>query len=410
MKGFTTRAIHSPYPKKDPHGALRMPVYEGVTFEFEKSIDIQLAFEGKKPAHAYSRISNPTVEDFELRVRAVSDAQGVIAVSSGMAAISSVILALAEAGTNIITTKFLFGNTYSFFNHTLKPWGLGIKYADMSDPESVARAIDSQTRAIFVETITNPQLQVADFRALAEIGRKRGVPLIIDGTLTTPYLFKSKDSGVAVEVISSTKYMSGGATSVGGIIIDNGTFDWKQSPRLKTAAAKAGPFALIYHLRREVYRNLGCCLSPHNAFLQTLGLETMAMRIEKSCANALALARFLASSPKVKSVNYPGLESSPAHALAKTQFQNRFGGLLTLTLDNKVACYRLMDALSVVRRATNINDNKTLILHPASTIFCEYGDPEKAEMGVSDSLLRLTLGIEDSEDLIEDFQKGLESI
>ncbi len=410
MKGFTTRAIHGVVLKKDPHGSLRFPVYDNVAFEFETARDLELSFEGKKPAHAYSRISNPTVADFEQRVKTLADALGVIAVSSGMAAISNVIMSLAEAGTNIVSSRFLFGNTISLFEHTLKPWGLSVKYVDMDSLDAIGRAIDVSTRAVFLETITNPQLQVADIKSIADIARSRDVPLIVDGTVTTPYLFRSKDFGVAIEVLSSTKYMSGGATSVGGVIIDNGIFDWSKNPKLATASRKYGPYALINHLRREVYRNIGSCLSPHSAWLQTLGLETMALRIERSCANAFTIAKFLSEQSAVSSVNYPGLADSAYSKIAEKQFKRRFGGLLTFDLGTKEDCFRFMDSLKIIRRATNLNDNKTLIIHPASTLFCEYSEEQRREMRVGEGMIRLAVGIEDPEDLIEDLKQGFNAL
>jgi len=406
MKGFNTIAIHSGAGKRDPHGTLRMPVYDTVAFEFENARAIQLAFEMKAPAHSYSRISNPTVEFFEERIRSLTGARGVIAVSSGMAAISNIILALAETGTNIITTRYVFGNTYSLFEHTLKPWGLEVRYLDLREYEALEGTIDEKTRAIFLETITNPQLQVIDVDKIAQIAAKFQVPVILDGTVTTPYLFRAKDHGVAVEVISSTKFISGGATAVGGLIIDTGNQNWQFCPRLKEAARKYGPYALIMHLRREVYRNLGACLSPHNAYLQTLGLETLGLRIEKSCQNALTVAMFLKSRPEVGEVNYPGLEDSPYHEVAKRQFGGRFGGILTFTLKDQAACFQFIDRLTLIKRSTNINDNKTLIIHPASTIFCEYTEEEKKALGVPANMLRVSVGIEDVEDLIEDLKRG----
>jgi len=386
-----------------------MPVYDGAAFEFPSSRDLQLSFEGKAPAHVYSRISNPTVEDFELKVKQISGATGVVAVNSGMAAISTVILALAHAGANIVTTRYLFGNTLSFFQTTLKTWGLEVRFADMSEPETVAAAIDENTCAVFLETITNPQLEVADIDTLAVITRSRGIPLLLDGTMTTPYLFRSKEHGVAVEMISSTKYISGGATSVGGLIIDNGNYDWALHPSLKKEAIKYGPFAFLTRLRREVFRNMGTCLSPHNAYLQTLGLETMALRIDKCCSNAFGLAKHLESLNSVKNVHYPGLASSPYQATASRLFKNRYGSLLTFRLESREHCYRFMDALHLIRRATNIHDNKTLIIHPASTIFCEYQKESRDSMGVYDNMIRLSVGIEDEADLLDDINQAFEN-
>ncbi len=410
MKGFATKAIHGDMHTKDMHGSLRMPLYDSVAFEHESAKDIQQSFEGKKPSHSYSRISNPSVDDFEQRIRLLFDALGVIAVSSGMAAIANVLLTLGKAGSNIVTSRFLFGNTFSLFEKTLKPWGLEARYIDMTDAQALDKSIDENTCAIFFEVITNPQLEVADVAKIAGIAGKYNIPVILDGTLTTPYIFKSQESGVNIEVISSTKYISGGATTVGGLIIDYGTFDWEYCPRLMEDAEKFGDFTLLLKLRREVYRNLGACLAPHNACMQTLGLETLSLRIDKSCVNALEIARALEKHPKVNSVNYPGLRSSKYYETAKAQFNDKFGGILTFELNNRQECFKLIDSLNIIRRATNLNDNKTLILHPATTIFCEYSEAQKREMQVSDSMLRLSAGIEDVEDIIDDINQGFEKL
>jgi O-acetylhomoserine (thiol)-lyase len=407
MTGFATSSIHGAQFKNDVHGSLRMPVYDTVAFEFESAKDINQAFAGQKPAHAYSRISNPTVEDFEQRIRLISGGSAVIAVSSGMAAITNVILALAGTGTNIVTSKHLFGNTLSLLERTLKPWGLEVRYVDMSNPAEVRRVIDENTRAVFLESITNPQLEVADFKAIAEVSSGASVPLIVDGTVTTPYLFRSKEFGANIEVLSSTKYISGGATSIGGVIIDNGNFDWRKSPRLKDWAKKMGPLALLGALRREVFRNVGSCLAPHHAYLHSLGLETMSLRIDKSCSNGLDLAKFLQQHEKIASVNYPGLPDSKFHEIASAQFGKRYGGILTFDLESREACFKLIDNLDLIKRATNVNDNKTLILHPASTIFCEYPDEVLSDIGVRQTMIRLSVGIEDFDDLRNDLARGL---
>lgn len=407
--GFTTKAVHAPFLRKDAHGSLNFPVYDSVTFEFDSAQEIEDAFMGRKPRHVYSRITNPTVEHLEQKIKNVSGAAAVVAVSSGMAAIANTIMNIAQKGDNIITTRYIFGNTYSLFKNTLEPWGLETRYADFSRPETVEKLINKNTRAIYFETITNPQLEVADAKALSDIAKKHGILLLCDTTVTPVYLFKSKDFGVDVEVLSSTKYISGGATSVGGIIIDNGTYDWSRIPKLSADAKKQGPFTFVTKLKREVYRNFGACLSPHNAYLQSVGLETLAMRADKSCANALVVARFLQSRQIVARVNYPGLEDSPFYSIAKAQFGEKCGALLTFELSSKEKCFGFLDKLKLIRRATNINDNKTLALHPASTIFCEYPPELRLEMGVPDTLIRLSAGIEDTDDITADIKQALEN-
>lgn len=407
---FITKILHQPFLKEDPHGSLHMPVYENVAFEFKTAEESELAFQRKKPAHMYSRISNPTVEAFEQRVKVVTDAVGVVALSSGMAAIANVLLSIAGQGDNIVTTKHLFGNTYSLFTKTLRDWGLEARFTDLTRPDQAADLIDDKTRAVFFETITNPQLEVVDVKALAGVAKARNVLVIADTTLTPPYAFQSAQFGVDIEVLSSTKYISGGATSVGGLIIDNGTFHWDANPKFKNDAKQFGPFTLINRLRRQVYRNLGSCMSPHNAFLQSVGLETLPLRVDASSANARGIAAFLEGHEKVRNAHYPGLSSSPYYKTAKEQFGDKIGGLLTFDLASKEECFKFMNGLKLVRRATNLNDNRTLILHPASTIFCEYDDALKKDMNVRETMLRLSVGIEDAEDLIADIRQAIEGV
>jgi len=411
VTGFSTYAIHGAQSlQHDLHGALRPPVYDTVAFEQESAEDLSLVFSGRKPAHAYSRITNPTVAELENRIKLLSGGAAVVAVSSGMAAISNILLALAGSSTNIVTSKHLFGNTLSLIERTLKPWGLEARYVSMAEPSQVAAAIDRKTRAVFLETVTNPQLEVADIRTIARITSTKGVPLVVDNTVTTPYLFRSRDFGANIEVLSSTKYISGGATSVGGLIIDNGNFDWRRSPRLEDWAKQLGPMALAGALRREVYRNIGACLAPHHAYLHSLGLETMSLRIEKSCANALAVARFLEQHQKVASVNYPGLENSAHHKIAAAQFGSRFGGILTFDLQSREACFSFINKLQLIRRASNVNDNKSLVLHPASTIFCEYPEERLTDLNIRQTMIRLSVGIEDLNDIIQDLEGSLATL
>ena len=407
---FITKILHTKFLKEDPHGSLHMPIYDSVTFEFKSAEDIELAFAGKKPSHMYSRISNPTVEHFEQKLKSVTGATGVIALSSGMAAISNTILAIASTGDNIITSKHLFGNTYSLFEQTLKDWGLQTRYADLTKAGLVKSLIDKKTRAIFLETITNPQLEVADIKALSRLARARGILIIADTTMTPPYIFDSKEFGVDIEVISSTKWISGGATSVGGVIIDNGLHDWTKNSKLARDEAKYGQFTFLTKLRREVYRNLGACMAPHNAYLQSLGLETLALRADAACGNTQKIAEFLEGQSNVKSVNHPGLKSSPYFKTAKKQFKEKPGAVLTFDLGSKQECFKFINSLKLIRRATNLHDNRTLVLHPASTIFCEYSAELKIDMGVRETLIRLSVGIEDIGDLIADIKQGLRKI
>jgi O-acetylhomoserine (thiol)-lyase len=406
-KGFSTKIIHSAYLKEDIHHALHMPIYSNAAFEFGNAEQMENAFLGRQPDHMYSRISNPTVENFEQKIKAITGALSVTALSSGMAAISNVFFTFAEAGDNIITSKHLFGNSFSFFNSTLRAFGVEPRFCDLTNAADIERNIDKKTKALFFETITNPQLEVVDIHKLSAIARNHQLLLIADSTITPFNIFKAKDLGVNIEVISSTKIISGGATSIGGLIVDYGTFDWKAIPKLESLSHKFGPLAFNAKLRKEVFRNLGACLSPFNAYLQSLGLETLDLRYAKAASNCIRMAEFLKQHNRVVSVNFPGLKDSPFYEISKKQFGDLSGAILSFNLTSKEECFEFLNKLTIIRRATNLFDNKTLIMHPASTIFCEFSKEARDDMGVPDKLIRLSLGIEDIDDLIGDINNAL---
>ena len=324
-----------------------------------------------------------------------------------MAAVSNVIFLLASAGTNIIASRHLFGNTYVFFESTIREFGIETRFCDLTNPKEVKVNIDSNTVAIFVETITNPQLEVVDLKSLSHTAHEHNIPLIADSTLTPPNVFNAKEFGVDIEVISSTKCISGGGTSIGGLIVDYGTFSWSKSKKLATLSKKFGPYAFNYKLRREIFRNLGACMSPFAAYLQSLGLETLQMRFEKAAINCRELARFLEEMPQVTAVNYPGKQGSAFQEISKLQFGDYPGAMLTFDFATREACFTFMNNLELIRRATNVYDNKTLILHPASTIYCDFDRETREALHVYDTTLRLSLGIEDLEDLKSDLLQAL---
>jgi O-acetylhomoserine (thiol)-lyase len=406
-QGFNTRILHTPFPKEDAYRALHQPIYSNASFDFDSAEQMELAFQGKVAAHAYSRISNPTVENFELRVKHITGAHQVTALSSGMAAISNVILLLASAGSNIVASRHLFGNTYVFLSSTIKEFGIETRFCDLLNPDEVRSKIDSRTVALFVETITNPQLEVADLKLLSEVAHQHNIPLITDSTLTPPNIYNARKWGVDLDVISGTKGISGGATSVGGLIVDYGTFDWSKSPKLGHLAEKFGQNTFHHKLRREIFRNLGACLSPYAAYLQTLGLETLQLRYEKAANNCRELAAFLQSLPQVASVNYPGSSGSKYYQISKRQFGDLPVALLTFDLESREKCFNLINKLIFIKRATNLYDNKTLIIHPASTIYCDFEKKVQESMRIYDTTLRLSLGIEDIDDLKNDILQAL---
>jgi len=406
---YTTKALHSKYPKTDTHNALRMPIYQNAAFEFESAEDLEDVFTGKRSGHAYSRASNPTIEELESKVKFITTAQGVVATSSGMSAISNTFLALLKSGDNIITTNKLFGHTLSFFQTTLVDFGVEVRFIDITNEEEIINAIDEKTKIIFFETISNPELIIPDITKLSQIAKKYNLILISDSTMTPFYLFDSKKYGIDIDLLSATKYISGGGTAIGGLIIDNGNFNWETYPHLTKFYTLANQNAFIAKLKKQTFRNMGACLTAQSAYMLSLGLETLALRSDRTASNILALAHFLEQHPKVKSVNYPMLENNKFYKLAQEYFLFA-GSVLTFDLEDKIEAYKFMNHLKLVRRSTNIQDNKSLIIAPYHTIYAEYGKEEKESFGLREGTLRLSVGIEDIDDLIDDINFALSQI
>lgn len=407
-KSFTTRSLNVSFPKDDAYRALQMPIYESVAFDFESSEDIAANFRGEFPAHVYSRTGNPTVEYFEKKMLELTGGHKALAVSSGMAAISNTILALCNGGDNIVSGKNLFGHTYALFAQTLPTFGVETRFGDLSDINELEKLIDDKTRILFFETVTNPQLEVPHIDALVSLARKHNLLVVADSTLTPPIVFNSKKHGVDIEVMSTTKFISGGATAVGGVIIDNGTFDWTKVPKLEPFVAKAGKNVFYGRLKSNIFRNFGGCMTAHSAYFQILGLDILELRVERSVSNCFKLAEYLENNAKIKEVNYPSLKSSMSYLFSMKYFGHKPGAIMTFDLESEEACFRFMNKLKIIRRATNLNDNKTLIIHPYSTIYVEFTPEERAEMGIRPTMMRLSVGIEGVDDLIEDIEQALE--
>jgi len=403
-----TDIISKPFPQKDVHGAIAMPIYNTAAFEFDTAEEMEEAFLGKSGKHTYTRISNPTVEDFESRIQTASGAKHVMAVTSGMAAISTTFLTIASAGSNIVTTSHLFGNTFSLFNVTLKAFGVQARFCNLLDINDIENNIDENTCAVFTEIITNPQMEVADLAALSELAHRKGVPLIADTTIVPWPAFLASQWGVDIEIVASTKYISGGATSIGGLILDYQTYDWKQSSRLHSLAMQVGNKAFQVKLRSEVARNIGAIMAPQVAYLQSLGLETLDLRFQQAAKTCLELARFLESTPRIKTVKYNGLSTNPFYKISKKQFGDYPGAMLTFSLKDKAECYAFLNRLKIIRRATNLFDNKSLIIHPESTIYGPMSPEFKKMVEVPDDMLRLSVGLERLDDLKADILQALE--
>lgn len=382
-----TVAINNPFVRPDVYGALAVPVYNNVAFEFDDAAEMADAFCNRIKAPDYARVENPTVTNFEQRVKALTGAEHVTAFNSGMAAISNTLLAVCEQGKNIVSSHHLFGNTLALLTATLKRFGVEPRLRDLTNLEAVAEAIDDKTCAVFLEVVTNPQLEVANLKAIADIAHKKGVPVIADSTVIPFTETNLKALGVDVEVVSSTKYLSGGGTSLGGLVIDYGTF-----PDINK------------RVKYELLFNLGAYMTPQAAYMQTLGLETLDVRYQRQAGNALWLAQELS---KVVKVNYVGLENNPYHALALQQFGPTAGAMFTIDLASKEACFRFLNRLQLVHRATNLFDSRTLAIHPASTIFGNFPEEQLAEMDVRQTTIRLSIGLEDKEDILADIKQAL---
>lgn len=381
-----------PYRRRDAYDALSMPVYNAVAYEFDDAKTMADAFCERIDAPDYSRCENPTVDNLEDRVRALTGAFSVSALNSGMAAISTVMLALTAQGKNVVSSTHMFGNTFDLLNRSLKKFGVGLHTADLTDIEDVKKAVDDNTCCIFVEIITNPQLEVADLSALASVAHEHNIPLVAD-TTTIPFtMFSSKSLGVDIEVLSSTKYISGGATSLGGLIIDYGT-DYTKG---FTSTVKS-----------ELLFNFGAYMTPQVAFMQTLGLETLDARYRVQSSNALQLATKLRDLKQIKMVNYVGLEDNKFHSLAQKQFGKTAGAMVCIDLESEEACFNFLNNLKLVHRATNLFDNRSLAIHPYSTIFGNFTPEEKAKMDVLDTTIRLSVGLEDVDDIFDDIKQAL---
>lgn len=385
-----TEAIHTHYQQRDAYGALSMPVYHCAAYEFDNAHDMVESFCGRSDMPDYSRVTNPTVTYFERKVKSLTGATDVVAFSSGMAAISNALLCVAGQGKNILTSRHLFGNTFALISRSLARFGVEARCCDLTNLQEVESLLDTNTCCLFMEIMTNPQMEVADIPALAALAHARHIPLIADTTMIPFTEFSAKTLGVDVEVVSSTKYLSGGATSIGGLVVDYG---WSET--------------FTRNMRQEMLMNFGAYMTPHVAYMQTLGLETLHARYAVQAAGALQLATALQEVPGIVGVRYPGLPTDPYHDIFTRQFGQRGGAMITIDLASREACFSFINRLQLIKRATNLFDNRTLAIHPASTIFGPFTDEQRREMDIFDTTIRLSIGLEAVDDLLADIRHAL---
>ena len=419
-----TIAIHGGYQPDPTTKAVAVPVYQTTSYAFDNTQHGADLFDLKVQGNIYTRIMNPTTAVLEERLAQLEGGIGALAVASGMSAITYAIQTLVEAGDNIVSVSTLYGGTYNLFAHTLPRQGIEVRFFDYRDPASLEKLIDNRTKLVFAETIGNPLGNVIDLAAISEAAHKHGVPVIVDNTVATPILVKPFEHGADIVVHSLTKYIGGHGNSIGGAIVDSGKFPWAEHaarfPSLNTPdpsyhgvnyVEALGPAAFIARARVVPLRNTGSAISPFNSFLILQGLETLALRMERHSSNALAIAHYLQQHPKVKWVKYAGLEDHPDYPLVKKYLNGQASGILSFGVqDGREGGTRFIDALQLFTRLVNIGDAKSLACHPATTTHRQLNAEELARAGVSEDMVRLSVGIEHIDDLIADLEQALAQV
>jgi O-acetylhomoserine (thiol)-lyase len=400
---FETKLVN--LENRDDYGATNTPIYMSNSFEHQTAEELEKIFKGRAPGYVYSRINNPSIRSVEQKLTAIEQGQEAILCSSGMAAIATATLNILQAGDEFITTSSLFGGTYNLFK-SYKKYGINPRFSEGVEKADIAELITDKTKLVFLETIGNPRLDIPDIKGISGLCQKQGIPLIVDNTLTTPMLIKPLELGANIVIHSLSKYINGMANSIGGVIIDGANFDWTKFDSFSDYR-RQGKLAFSAKARGETFRNLGTCASPMNSFFNELGIPTLSLRMKQHCCNALELAKFLAEHSEVESVSYPGLKDNNYYNRAKELFSRRFGGILTLRVGSKERAFEIINNLDYFYNLSNLGDVKSLIIHPASTIYANNSEEEKETLGVYDDMIRVSVGIEDIEDLKKDFAQAL---
>ena len=419
---FETVQVHGGQTVDKETKSRAVPIYQTSSYVFEDAQEAADLFGLKKPGNIYTRITNPTTDVLEKRIAELEGGVGAVATASGMAAISYAILNIAKAGDEIVSVSTLYGGTHTLFTHTFKNFGINVKLVDPDNYEEIEAAINEKTRAVYIETIGNPGMNIVDIEKAAEIAHKNGIPLIVDNTFASPYLCRPIEYGADIVVHSATKFIGGHGTSIGGVVVDSGKFNWNNGKfpsiinpdpsyhglsfweALKEAA-------YIGKLRCTLLRDVGACLSPFNAFLLLLGLETLSLRVERHVENAKKVAEYLSNHPKVQWVNYPYLKDNKYNELSNKYLPKGPGSIFTFGVKGGYeAGKKVIEGLSLFSHLANVGDAKSLVIHPASTTHQQLSEEEQITAGVSPELIRISIGIENVQDLIEDLEKALNNI
>ncbi|WP_325097301.1 cystathionine gamma-synthase family protein [Marinomonas spartinae] len=402
-----SKLLHADRRSNTEHGAVRKPLHVSATYAYPSAQALVDTFQGKQSGYVYSRQGNPTGAALEAQINMLEDSHSTCCFTTGMAAISGMMIALLRHGDHIICSQFLFGNTNSFMG-TLSQLGVEISFVDATDPQQVASAIRSDTRMVFVETIANPGTQVAALEEIGQLCAQHAILYVVDSTMTTPVLLQSKNIGASLVIHSLSKGIGGHGNALGGSVSDTGLFDWSTYPNIYPAYQKGDPAKWgITQIRKKGLRDMGATLRAEDAHRIATGLETLSLRVKATCDNALALATWLEQQPQIKRVYYPGLASHAQHERAAEVFSGLYGGLLSFELDDTIDCLAFLDRLQMVILSSHLSDTRTLAIPVARTIFWEMGPERRASMGIDDNLIRLSLGLENTNDLIDDFRQAL---
>jgi O-acetylhomoserine (thiol)-lyase len=422
--GFATQCLHAGQSVDPATKSRAVPIYSTTSYVFDNTQDAADLFALKKFGNIYSRLMNPTVDVLEKRIAALDGGAAALAFASGQAAITAAVLTIAHAGQNIISATSLYGGTWTLFTQTFKQLGIEVRFFDPLKPEQISKLVDDKTRLVYIESLGNPKNDVPDFAKIAEIAHRHDLPVIADNTVMTPYLLRPIEHGIDIVVYSTTKFLGGHGTHIGGVVVDSGRFPWAKNPQkwpefcapspsyhglvFEEALRPIGNIAYIIHIRTHWLRDTGAAMSPFAAFLFLQGIETLHLRMPRHCENALAVARFLEKHPKVEWVNYPGLESHRDHAAAKKYLPRGAGALLGFGIKGgKDAAVRFINNVKLLSHLANIGDAKSLVIHPASTTHSQLTEAEQRAAGVTPEFIRLSVGIEDVNDITADLDQAL---
>lgn len=407
VKGFTTKVVHNDRQDSIEHGSLHKPIHANVAYGYDDARELAAVFQGAKSGYSYGRQVNPTVTALESKVTVMESGVASVCFGTGMAAIGTTMFALLRSGDHIVSSAFLFGNTNSLFN-TFGQMDINVSFVDATSVDAVAAAVTEKTRVVFVETIANPRTQVADLARIGEFCAQHGLVYVVDNTMTSPYLFQAKEVGASLVVNSLTKYIGGHGNALGGAVTELGNYDWSTFPNIYPEYQGGEPTKWgITQIKKKGLRDLGASLGPEAAHHIAMGSETLALRVQRQSDNAMAICQYLQAHPKVKRVYYPGLDDHPQHARAQELFR-AFGGLFSFELQPEVDLWDFLNRLNVIVKSSNLGDNRTLAIPVAHTIYFEMGAERRASMGIDESLIRISSGIEDSEDLLADLAAAFE--